>query len=268
MTKKKTETQDTLVTFLLDRSSSMSSCWDSTIEAFNGYVGTLKDAKTPILFTFLQFDHNGGICLDKVHFEKPIKDVPDISKATYQPRGSTPLIEAAMKTIQALDAAVATKKTKPKVVVCIQTDGEENSSGREYTWAGLKALIEAKTKEGWQFNFMGAGIDAYDQGQKMGIAAMSTMSYDQTDKVATRAAFAASASNTMEWGAGLRADTTYTMAQRSASGDRFAHRAQQQTHVPLATPILPAVPVSMPLDLTTGGSASVPLSTSLDLTTP
>lgn len=252
MAPKKTD-PTTLVTFLLDRSSSMGSCRDATIEAFNGYIAELRNATTPILFTFLQFDHNGGCSIEKIHFEKAPKDVPDLTQATYQPRGGTPLIEAAMKTIQALEAAVKGKPEAPKVVVCIQTDGEENQSNREYTWAGLKALIEAKTKDGWQFNFMGAGIDAYDQGQKMGIAAMSTMSYDHTNKAATRAAFTASASNTASFAAGLRAETTYSMAQRSASGDRFAHRAAGAS-IPSHTMPQHVSPQFMPLDL--GGSAA------------
>ena len=251
------QSETTLVTFLLDRSSSMGSCLDSTIEAFNGYVEELKRAATPILFTFLQFDANAGCEINKVHFEKPIKDVSDIDRSSYQPRGSTPLIEAATKTLHALDAALKTKADKPKVVVCIQTDGEENCSGHEYTWAALKALIEARTKDGWQFNFMGASIDAYDQGQKMGIAVASSVSYDHTDKRATRAAFAASASNTASFAAGMSANTSYSAAQKRASGDKWDPSAgAHQVHVPL----------SGSLDLTTGGSHSVPTSSPLDLT--
>jgi hypothetical protein len=72
---------------------------------------------------------------------------------------------------------------------------------------------------------MGAGIDAYDQGAKMGIPSMATMSYDSTDKAATRAAFAASGSNTASFAAGMSDNTNFTMARRVSSGDRFAHRA-------------------------------------------
>lgn len=267
MASKKKTPQTTLVTFLLDRSSSMGSCRDGTIEAFNGYIAELKNAVTPIQFTFLQFDHYAGNCqIEKLHFEKPIKEVSELTAATYQPRGGTPLIESAMKTIQALDTAVRGKLDQPKVVVCIQTDGEENQSGPEYTWAGLSALIEAKTKEGWQFNFMGAGIDAYDQGQKMGIPAMATMSYDHTNLGSTKTAFAESARNTASFSAGLRADTSYTMAQRSASGDRFAHRATQGPSQAVYNPTSGAfVPTTSPLDLTTG-SHSVSNNTGLDLT--
>ncbi len=54
------------------------------------------------------------------------------------------------------------------MVICIQTDGLENAS-TEHTWAELNLLIKEKAKLGWQFNFMGAGIDAYEQGRQMGI---------------------------------------------------------------------------------------------------
>src|SRR5580692_11735 len=95
--KKKPATEPvTLVTFLLDRSSSMGSCRDATIEAFNGYIAELRNAKTPMLFTFLQFDYYGSGCsIERVCFEQAPKNVPDLTKETYQPRGGTPLIEAA-----------------------------------------------------------------------------------------------------------------------------------------------------------------------------
>ena len=269
MAKKKPKSdQTTLVTFLLDRSQSMTSCRDSTIEAFNGYIAELRNATTPILFTFLQFDHFGSSCdIAKVCFEKAPKDVPDLTKATYQPRGSTPLIEAAMKTIQALDTAIAGKTDKPKVVVCIQTDGEENQSGREYSWEALKALIEAKTKEGWQFNFMGAGIDAYDQGQKMGMTTANTMSYDHMDKHATRAAFAASARNTSLYASGVFADTGYSATQKRASGDKFDPHGSLGAAGSLLRPgAASLLNTRQPLDLTaSGGSAPVVKSADLDL---
>jgi hypothetical protein len=211
----------TLVTFLLDRTGSMEICRDATIEAFNGYLGELRRDDTPILFTLLQFDSQS---LDKVHFEKRPKDVPNLDHHTYVPRAGTPLVEAATKTIRALETAVGQKKEKPKVVVCIQTDGEENASSSEYTWEALKALIEARTKDGWQFNFMGAGIDAYAQSTRMGISQGGTISYDPTKRHTTRAAFAESARNASAYARGGRANTAFTMAQRASSGDAHAQR--------------------------------------------
>lgn len=92
--------------------------------------------------------------------------------------------------------------------------------------ADLNALIKEKTGAGWQFNFMGAGIDAYAQAAKYGIAAASTMSYDSTDRAATVEAFTAGALNAQSFRRGLSADTTYSMSQRAAAGDRWATKPQ------------------------------------------
>ncbi len=214
-------TERMLVTFLLDRSGSMSGCKAATIEAFNAYLGELKAPDTVAVdFTFLQFDSQS---LDKICVAEPVANVKELTDATYLPRGGTPLIDASVKTINAVAASLAKRDDKPKVVVCIQTDGQENES-REHTWAELRELITAKQAEGWQFNFMGAGIDAYDSGQKMGISAMATMSYNQADAGATKSAFVASASLSKSFGAGRSVNTEYSNAMRGAAGDQHFTR--------------------------------------------
>jgi hypothetical protein len=208
-----------LVTFLLDRSGSMTACKAVTIEAFNGYIAGLQvETEATINFTFLQFDTQS---LDKVCVAVPVSDVRPLTNATYQPRGGTPLIDAAMKTIKAVEGSLASRDDKPRVVICIQTDGEENTS-TEYTWEELRGVVTRKTVDGWQFNFMGAGIDGYIQAAKMGVGAMNTMSYDPTNPDSTLAAFRATAENTRSFGAGRSMNTSYSMKQRTDSGDRFA----------------------------------------------
>lgn len=226
-----------LVTFLLDRSSSMGAIRDATIEAFNGYLGTLKEGNSDgIEFTFLQFD---SVSLDKLYVAAPVKTVPDLTRQTFEPRGGTPLIDAAVKTINATAKALAERPGSTKVVVCIQTDGEENQS-TEYTWQDLNALIKAKTAEGWQFNFMGAGIDAYAQGAKMGISAGQTMSYNSADLQATKSAFRASAQNTRGFASGAMQSTAYLSTQRMASGEAAVLRRPSPAARPAATaPVAP-----------------------------
>jgi hypothetical protein len=213
-------TTPTLVTFLLDRSSSMTHCRDSTIEAFNGYVDGLRD--TPqIDFTLVEFDtHLDAMDLNKVCVAIPIKDAPKLTRENYVPRGSTPLIEAAYTVIKAVETSLLDKPADTKVVICIQTDGEENSS-KSYNWEMLAALVKEKQDLGWQFNFMGAGIDAYQQGTRMGIQAAATMSYDRASPEATRSAFRASAANTASFSAGRSMNTNYSGAQKLAAGDKF-----------------------------------------------
>lgn len=220
MAKSKPKNGTTLVTFLLDRSGSMGACKPATIEAFNAYLDGLKngDASDGILFSFLQFD---SMSLDKLYVAEPVAKVDNLTTATFVPRGGTPLIDACVKTIRAVEGALTKRDDNPKVVVCFQTDGEENES-RQHSWEELNALIKEKTEAGWQFNFMGAGINAYDHAQKMGVGAAQTMSYDHTNLGATRAAFTASSANTMAFASGDSADTSYTMAQRHSAGDAYA----------------------------------------------
>jgi hypothetical protein len=61
--------------------------------------------------------------------------------------------------------------------VVILTDGYENGS-RQYTKAHIKDLIEAKTKEGWTFVYLGANQDAFAEAGDLGISQNCTMNYD------------------------------------------------------------------------------------------
>lgn len=214
-------TTPTLVTFLLDRTGSMMSCRDATIEAFNAYLGGLQEEKSDGLkveFTFLQFD---SVSLDKICIAEPVRSVKMLTTSTFEPRASTPLIDSCVKTIKAVEESLTKRDDKPKIVICFQTDGHENCS-TQYGWAELNQLIKEKIALGWQFNFMGAGIDAYDHAQKMGIMAESALSYDHLDKRATQSAFAASACNTRTFGIGASANTSYSASQRMSAGDNFA----------------------------------------------
>jgi hypothetical protein len=206
----------TLITFLLDRTGSMEPIRDDTIGAFNAYLEGLQKGGAPIDFTFIQFD---SMSIDKICVQTPVGQVPRLTRATYEPRASTPLIDAAYKTVKAVEESLA-GDTETKVVICFQTDGEENSS-IEHTCNELNALIKEKGKLGWQFNFMGVGIDAYNQGTRMGIAPQATVAYDHRDAQATRMAFGASAENACSYARAEAPDTAYRPAQKAAAGDKF-----------------------------------------------
>lgn len=207
--------QKTLVTFLQDRTGSMATIKEDTIGGFNAFLEGLAtgDAADDTEFTLIQFDSSS---IDKVHLNKPVKEVPKLDDKTFVPRDFTPLIEAAIKTIEAVDKAVA--GSDKKVVICIQTDGQENASGPEYTWDRLSRMVKEKRKLGWEFNFMGVGIDAYDQAGKMGIARGSTIS-STMDSAHQASAYAAMASNTRSFSAGRASNTSFSAAQKMAAGD-------------------------------------------------
>ena len=75
-----------------------------------------------------------------------------------------------------------------KVIVCILTDGQENSSS-EFTRDQIKTMIEHAEKHGWSFVFLAANQDAFATGAQIGIAAAHTASFDATGK-GTQAAYA------------------------------------------------------------------------------
>lgn len=209
----------TLVTFLLDRTGSMEAIRDDTIGGFNAYLDGLKgNGEADIDFTLIQFD---SVSIDKICVAVPVAEVAKLTRDTYQPRASTPLIDAAVKTINAVEASLL-HDPAARIVICIQTDGQENSS-TEHDWAELNALIKEKSAKGWQFNFMGVGIDAYDQGARMGISPAATMAYDHRDRQATVAAFSASGENARRYACAEIADTDYTPRQKAEAGDVFGN---------------------------------------------
>ena len=205
----------TSVTFLLDRSGSMNAIKQETIGAFNAYLNGLE--ADGITFTLVQFD-SGGI--DKMCVRVPVAQAPRLDDNNFQPRGYTPLIDAAYRTIKAVEESV---DGDSKVIICIQTDGEENAS-REYDWAALNKLIKEKSASGWQFNFLGAGIDAYSQGAKMGIARADTMSYDSTDAKKSLAAFSTRAESHRSYAMGQSVNTSISDTERDDAGDKFAKK--------------------------------------------
>lgn len=213
----------TLVTFLLDRTGSMEAIRDDTIGGFNAYLDGLKsDGDANIDFTLVQFD---SVSIDKICVAVPVAEVSKLTRETYQPRASTPLIDAACKTINAVEASLLSQPAA-KVVVCIQTDGQENSSV-EHSWDELNALIKEKSAKGWQFNFMGVGIDAYEQGARMGIAPDSTMAYDHHDPAAVRAAFVGSAQSARRYATGAAPTAAYARAEKAAAGDRLGNMVRK-----------------------------------------
>lgn len=209
--------QRTLVTFLLDETGSMESIKDDTIGGFNSYLDSLKSAGALIDFTLVKFDSRR---IEKVCVAVPIAQVAELNTSTYTPGATTPLIDAAYKTIKAVEQSLNGKN--PKIVVCIQTDGHENAS-TEHTWDELNALIKEKTAAGWQFNFLGTGIDAYDTGARMGVAAMSTMASSlQPEKV--RRSFAEMGAASADFATGRASNTSLSMRARAASGDQHYER--------------------------------------------
>ena len=172
---------------ILDRSGSMQGSSTEVIGAYNAFIVDQKkiaqenNIKSKV--TLILFDNE----YEEVYVKHDIDNVPILDDKTYFPRGMTALYDAIGKTIAKFEG-------KKKVIFFIETDGFENAS-QEHTAASLKALVEKKKADGWDFNFVGADLDAATtatMASSFGIASSKTMSFDksQTGYAARNLAFA------------------------------------------------------------------------------
>ena len=83
------------ITIILDRSGSMESIKDATIEAFNGFVHSQAKGDGVAQMSLVQFDN----LYEPVYQSLSIQKVPDLNHKSYQPRGSTALLDAMGQTI-------------------------------------------------------------------------------------------------------------------------------------------------------------------------
>lgn len=224
----------TRIGFLLDESSSMEVHKTVTLSALGEYIKTLQEGADDIDFSLVVFSNVRTKTLVK---STPIKVVDvDAIVAEYAPRGSTPLIEAALKTIKGMEAVI---QPAEKAVIVLQTDGEENCSSAEYKLADLQAAIKEKSDLGWQFVFLGAGLDAYQAAASYGLSAAQTVSHGVSGQ-SVNSTYRSLAQNTQAFASGQAATMDWSEQQKDDAGDIYA---EQHPGVVLTPP--PADPIDV-----------------------
>jgi hypothetical protein len=100
------------------------------------------------------------------------------------PRGCTALLDAMGRFITQVGEELAKRDEadRPgKVIVCIVTDGLENSSV-DWTRESVKALVEQQRDQWqWEFVFLGADIDAVQEGASVGVPHNSSLTFDKAN---------------------------------------------------------------------------------------
>ncbi|MFT4801260.1 MAG: hypothetical protein ACI93N_001030 [Flavobacteriaceae bacterium] len=165
------------ITIILDRSGSMDVIKDATIEGFNSFLKKQKSGEFDTNLTFVQFDDE----YQMLYEEKDIKSVKYLNSKSFQPRGTTSLLDAIGATINLTKHRLNNKsKLKhPKgVIVAIITDGYENSSTKFPYNKVFKMIRKRELKDGWNFVFLGANQDAIKEGKKFGINPDRALSFD------------------------------------------------------------------------------------------
>ena len=153
------------ITVLLDHSGSMSDIEDQVIKSFNDFVNEQKTIDKEAKLTLVKFNHSYSPEYQGVDM-KLAKDLDSIS---YSPNGRTALFDAIGKTVKNTERRVNSLTKDTKVVLVITTDGLENSS-TEFELNEIKSLIAHCREElKWEFIFLAAGEDVFEQGREFGI---------------------------------------------------------------------------------------------------
>ena len=163
---KKKEQMD--IVFILDKSGSMGGTESDTIGGYNSYIDSFKDKDVKVT-TVLFNDHH-----EMIINRTPIKEIKELTRNEYRVGGCTALLDALGNTINYMD----NEKSK-KAMFIITTDGLENAS-REYTKEKIKSMIEKHTN--WEFIYIGANIDSYNEGSQIGIKRSNISNYDTSSK--------------------------------------------------------------------------------------
>ncbi len=160
---------------ITDRSGSMAHLRQDVIGGFNAFLVDQKSVPGEARLTHIQFDNH----YEKQYAGKDIQTVEPLTAESYQPRGGTALFDAIGRTLQEQGHRIKTENWADKVIVCIRTDGEENSSV-EYTQDKIKTMIEHAQEHGWEFIFSAANQDAFKAGASYGINSVNTTNFAAT----------------------------------------------------------------------------------------
>lgn len=234
---------------ILDRSGSMKSVQMDTIESLNGFIKDQKAVPGEARFTLVQFDtrhvpgdSDGAARTRGVSWGRPVietirervdlADVEDLTEADYEPHGGTPLWDACGITVTRMGKVFADlpEDERPEhVIACIVTDGYENQS-QEWKLEPLQALIkDQQEKWGWDFVYLGAGVDAVEESRSLGIiadpSAANVKQFASVDGMATRGAVGMSASVAAYRTKGTERSATY--AAQAVAADEAEKKAPE-----------------------------------------
>jgi hypothetical protein len=178
---------------IIDRSGSMELIKTDAIGGFNAFLEEQKKLPGEATLTYVQFNHEFEVILEN----KPLQEVKPITESDYQPAGMTALLDAVGKTIDAAGkrlAAMPEKQRPENVIVAILTDGHENAS-KTYSLSDVKERItHQKENYAWEFIFLGANQDVFDEAAKIGIDRKDSFQFDATEEGIKEAYFNLSSS--------------------------------------------------------------------------
>ena len=169
------------ISVVLDRSGSMASIADDIVVGLNQFLARQRQEDGEARVTVAQFDDQEPfeVLVDAV----PVREVTDLPRGAYQPRGTTPLYDAIAAMIARVDARAAGRASagldEEDQLLVVVTDGLENAS-REHTRRSVFDMITGRRQQGWSFLFLGADQDSYASGQSMAVAPRNISNWEKS----------------------------------------------------------------------------------------
>lgn len=176
---------------ILDKSGSMGSVRQETINNFNEQVQTIKklEAQYPDQKYFVSLiTFSDG--MEEIMMDVPASEVKELTSEDYVPGGMTALYHAMGQGISKLKDKLTPRMTDTSKivssVVVVMTDGGENHSmmhPEKWTSERLKPLVESLNKDDrWTISFLGANQDAVLTSSQVGINIGNTLNYASTTR--------------------------------------------------------------------------------------
>lgn len=159
----------TELVILLDKSGSMALIKNDTIHGFNDFLKTQQNLDKDIYLSLIQFNTDYQWTIESAN----IKVVPPLTTFNYLPCGGTALLDALDTAIEQIGKRLSNMKEEDrpnKVLFVILTDGEENSSKIATKRSVKKKVQHQKNKYSWEFLFLGANIDAFQESKDLSIS--------------------------------------------------------------------------------------------------
>ena len=178
----------TEIVYILDRSGSMGGLESDTIGGFNSMMEKQKKTGEKAVISTVLFDDESEVLHDRVSIDQ----IGKMTDEQYFVRGCTALLDAVGGAITHMGNIhkYAREEDRPeKTIFIITTDGMENAS-INYSYNRIQKMIKRQQeKYGWEFIFIGANIDAYEEAQKFGIKKERAVNYVH-DEVGTSNVYA------------------------------------------------------------------------------
>jgi hypothetical protein len=152
------------------------------VGGFNAFLTEQQAVPDAATFTLVQFDSQDPY--EVLHDHVDLAGVPPLRLEQYVPRASTPLYDAIGRGILELEAALALLPDgvgPERVIFVIVTDGAENASN-EFTRDRVTALINAKKELGWDFVFLSADLEAFEDAGRMGVDMSASLMFSKSKR--------------------------------------------------------------------------------------